>query len=291
MMQTHKLVARPGARVFGLGMGLALADSRTFLTPSDDGANLAHDLLEHQNGTRAIGTTHDELVALGAFWFVRGQFRQFNSGDQHSAAKILQGWSDAVRTQVEVTLASGMRARPAKWRDVVGDERELPGEFETPLQAVCEHTAKSSACFGPILRARMPDILHYLRLGARLASERYASADAANKMFWDITTATKDACVSAAPGHEYWLSFDDKSVNLRRLDSTLPKPYIHVHDEFTYTGTSVTVDETKAGMTATEVNMIQSQKRVNVHNIPRAKVHGPQHAQRNVYKEARYAKS
>jgi hypothetical protein len=43
------------------------------INPAQSGLLVAHDLLEHVNGTAHIGTIDDELEALGGIWFVRGQ--------------------------------------------------------------------------------------------------------------------------------------------------------------------------------------------------------------------------
>lgn len=43
---------------------------------ANDGVLVAHDLLEHINGLTKIGSLDDELEALGAIWFIRGQHGQ-----------------------------------------------------------------------------------------------------------------------------------------------------------------------------------------------------------------------
>lgn len=47
-----------------------------------EGMLIAHDIIEHQNGPRAIGGMADEFEALGAMWYVRGENYQwsFNTG-------------------------------------------------------------------------------------------------------------------------------------------------------------------------------------------------------------------
>ena len=52
-----------------------------------DGLTIAHDIVEHVNGIKEIGSIDDELEALGAIWFARGQFadlRRNGTGSAHT---------------------------------------------------------------------------------------------------------------------------------------------------------------------------------------------------------------
>lgn len=75
---------------------------------SNDGVMIAHYLIEHVNGIKKIGAIKDELQALGAMWFTRGQWGDVNQlykpsyishrsiGDDLSrlAVKFLEEYSD-----------------------------------------------------------------------------------------------------------------------------------------------------------------------------------------------------
>lgn len=55
-------------------LGLIVAGTRGENIFADTiGDLIAHDIVEHQNGFAAIGCPADEMEALGALWFVRGQ--------------------------------------------------------------------------------------------------------------------------------------------------------------------------------------------------------------------------
>jgi hypothetical protein len=56
-----------------LGLGIAGMPRDETTNAAHDGLTIAHDLLEHVNGPERIGTISDELEALGAIWYVRGQ--------------------------------------------------------------------------------------------------------------------------------------------------------------------------------------------------------------------------
>lgn len=71
-------------------VGLILDDMRRFdfTTAANEGRLIAHDLLEHQQGARAIGSLDDELIALGGVWYIRGQFSDLSRdgfGSRYSA--------------------------------------------------------------------------------------------------------------------------------------------------------------------------------------------------------------
>ncbi|MGE3645673.1 MAG: hypothetical protein AB7F96_17655 [Beijerinckiaceae bacterium] len=53
------------------GLGLEGSTAYDGFMACRDGSTIAHDLVEHVNGHKAIGPIADELQALGAVWFVR----------------------------------------------------------------------------------------------------------------------------------------------------------------------------------------------------------------------------
>jgi len=62
--------------------GLMCKDVRVIDAPmvAVTGSTIAHDIIEHQNGLRAIGSIGDELEALGGLWFCRGQLCDLGNG-------------------------------------------------------------------------------------------------------------------------------------------------------------------------------------------------------------------
>jgi len=70
-------------------LGLIIEGTRLMDYPmvANDGLLVAHDLIEHQQGIHKIGSIGDELLALGAIWYVRGQhsdLRRGGTGSMHS---------------------------------------------------------------------------------------------------------------------------------------------------------------------------------------------------------------
>jgi len=61
---------------------------------SDEGELIAHDLVEHQQGVKSIGSVGDELIALGGVWKVRGYSGMLGMNSRYSPEENLS--SDVV---------------------------------------------------------------------------------------------------------------------------------------------------------------------------------------------------
>lgn len=162
------------------------------------GLVLAHDLIEHQNGVRAIGGEHgidDELEALGAVWAIRGQFddlRRDGVGSRYSAAENLS--SDFVRMFGEHCAGAYVgpcpRTRPC---DLDADfirvldiaARDWPGDSHQP-----HVDAKRWPHYRRVALARM-------RIGYRKALRRFGSMLRANALLWAVADAV-DPCARHA---------------------------------------------------------------------------------------------
>lgn len=66
--------------------GLAIKGTSQFegFAADRDGILIPHDLLEHQNGLKNMGTVWDELEALGGIWQVRGRWGDMVVRNAHS---------------------------------------------------------------------------------------------------------------------------------------------------------------------------------------------------------------
>jgi hypothetical protein len=82
-MTSIKLIAKEDYSPLGLGLMPEVILHKD-LNVASSGMLLAHDILEHQNGLKAIGSISDELQALGGIWFVRGRNGYLTPGNMHS---------------------------------------------------------------------------------------------------------------------------------------------------------------------------------------------------------------
>lgn len=49
-------------------------------TITREGYIIAHDLLDHVTGFESMGSINDELIAMGALWFIRGEYDEMRRG-------------------------------------------------------------------------------------------------------------------------------------------------------------------------------------------------------------------
>lgn len=212
-MKRVRLVTKEDPETGSMGLvlkGLHISDQPFVAT---DGLQIAHDLLEHQNGQDAIGGIADEMQALGAIWYVRGQFgalRLDGAGSRYSVEENIA--SDFVRM----------------FRDHCYGQ---PLELATPRVHRCNNIAE--AAFGAILdcvkrdalseidaedhkaahrqlRPYLHAALRHMRAGYRKAARRFkGDAQATNNLFWSIAKAIDPyAKHPEYEGQEFELSYD-----------------------------------------------------------------------------------
>ena len=192
-------------------IGLMLNDVPFFSYPmvATSGALIAHDILEHQNGLKKIGSVGDELEALGGIWFVRGQHGELhrNIRSIHTpqddlasdVANLYEIWSNGVPLRVEVkeTRATDQDADLKDIIKIAGENMDV--ENRDSWKEFAQIT------------------LHLLRTGYNKAQARFKRNFKnchrpdyqANTLFWEIAAAV-DECFKydeLYEGQEYRLSY------------------------------------------------------------------------------------
>lgn len=152
-----------------------------------DGYNIAHDIVEHVNGTERIGEIADELVALGAMWYVRGRWgdlRRDGAGSMHSPESHLA--ADVTRMQEDMENGTPL------WLPHL-PSRQLPmtraSEADPAIDSIMrEAEVSEDSEYGRAVRALM-------RTGYSKAKRKYESRGRffANSLFWGIQEAVADA--------------------------------------------------------------------------------------------------
>lgn len=87
MKKTIRLVTRVDAVSGELGLVNKELSNLEMPMVDYDGYQIAHDICEHVNGIKSIGTIEDELEALAGIWWTRGQWGQLRRdrlGSAHS---------------------------------------------------------------------------------------------------------------------------------------------------------------------------------------------------------------
>jgi hypothetical protein len=190
-MRTVYLVAREDE--FDRAPGLQLRDMpQSDGAMSDrDGTLTAHDVLEHVNGAEHIGSIDDELEALGAAWYTRGQHGGFDKRrasyfpPAYHLASDLSRMGREFHDGADVDVEAIPRTRAcdadadiddviARARDMLRDE--LRGE---------EQDSDRLELYWRAARARM-------RIGYRKAARKYRGCDEW-RLFWTVADAVADA--------------------------------------------------------------------------------------------------
>lgn len=294
-MQTIKLVSRQEKSAFA-SWGLVAEGLKEWLDPATNGSVIAHDLLEHPTGAAGIGTVHDELMALGGAWYVRGQNGAVHGRTVHWSSEPVEAFAREVARQIGITIERGAALflgygkKPAKWRAVSDEEREVnSGICDGQLNRIADHAASRAGFMVPheYVAAHANDALHYLRKGARIASERHGNAKRACELFWNVAEAVEPMIKYAAKGAEFALHIDGTTAACVQTAKPEGPTYVRgVHDEvFMLDAVKAIIDEGRKAQKAI-MNQMKANERFNAYN---AKMYGPAHSQRNVYKEARYA--
>jgi hypothetical protein len=179
------------------GLGVKGGDDERMFAPRD-GRTLAHDIMEHVNGPGLIGNPEDEIEALGAVWYIRGQFsdmsrgqRFFNQSPHDSTANDILGVAHDAAYSSDWT-GKKRRPRPCKadddFRDILQTVREkLPQELDLgdPLDGNAFCRAFPSLC------------LSLLRIGYHKAERKYPDARKANSLFWRLAETLDGPCKAA----------------------------------------------------------------------------------------------
>jgi hypothetical protein len=181
------------------------------------GQGIAHDLLEHVNGPGEIGGINDEMEALGAIWYVRGQFGKLNSkgygsiytAEQSLASDVTRMFRDYVDGGQYVSLDS-RSTRRLNDRDAENSLQQVLRDADASYMGEIEAEDKSRAeCAWPAYRA---ECLNRMRTGWRKAARKYPIAGEVNDLFWQIERVIDKAGKPEAAGFEYVLAYGPRGV-------------------------------------------------------------------------------
>lgn len=192
----------PGLAVRGVHRGEGFMADR-------EGRLVAHDILEHQNGAKEIGSVWDELEALGGAWFVRGQNGDmvrngptYHRPEVHIASDIERMFTDCSWSQEGYSPAAkgGLRAgrEDDAFREIIEiAERNIRAEFRSSGDDLEEAA----------LKAYLTEALQRLRIGYRKAAKRFRCKWHALETFRAIRDALRPVAKHCEEGREYVLHY------------------------------------------------------------------------------------
>jgi|SRR5690606_26270207 len=175
---------------------------------------ISHDILEHINGAKNIGSVYDECIALGVTWYIRGQFGIFDRQQSyHSPHEILAGdLSRMFQTELyEKTLTSSL------------DKVRIDNEFQEDFQSIGEHAKKQiiSELEYSDEPANMGEIdlyisrsLKAMTLGLRKARRRYKDPYMAHELFFAIADAVKNCASIEYEGQRFAVYYNFQNIQV-----------------------------------------------------------------------------
>ena len=195
-------------------IGLILADmpQNDDTNAASEGLLIAHDILEHQNGAKCIGTIDDELEALGGLWYVRGQHGELRRDGRGSMHNVHENIASDLARMFRDHLCGHYVGKAPKTKACEADT-----DFQEIINYALEQIPQeldSEELQNPELYKLRDDYikvcLSRLRIGYRKAFRKYNKHGRffANDLFWAITKATDNYCKHAEyPEAEYALTF------------------------------------------------------------------------------------
>lgn len=198
-------------------LGLILDGIRMLNTPmvSLSGMGIAHDIMEHQNGTRAIGSVGDEVEALGGMWFVRGE--QNDTRMEENGIYRRTDMVDTVAGDLAHLCSIFMRGVPLRVAVPATRKHHCDAKFDASIaEGKMVYMNDYSNEFKNVDKNRVNAFFEYakhlLRTGYRKASVRFnQNNDEANAQFWAIATAVNDvlAYEGDIEGQQFVLGYGD----------------------------------------------------------------------------------
>jgi len=162
---------------------------------ANEGHLIAHDLLEHVNGVQHIGGIGDELEALGACWFIRGQFNDLSRksyGSNYSPEENIA--ADIVNMGVKFIHGARFDKPVPNTRKSDKDDsfeimievarKRIPREMDS-----YDNDEDNEADYTSRLNEYLRGVTHFLRTGYRKAVRKYKIPHGVNTMFWTIAEA------------------------------------------------------------------------------------------------------
>jgi hypothetical protein len=183
-----------------------------------EGTLLAHDLLEHQNGPREIGSVWDELEALGAIWQVRGRHGYLRPNAFHpphvdiasDLDRMLPEFISCHRYGGPGPLTAGTRPHihDADFLATIEEARaSIPKNHERD-----HYTQEDVDVFMELALRRM-------RIGFRKAERRFGTGYAGLALFQAVQKATSRAVSDIqCGGQRFRLSYGNGKAHICELD-------------------------------------------------------------------------
>lgn len=223
-MKTVMLTARIDNVTGSLGLacnGLPDLDDDAMTTLS--GVVIAHDLIEHVNGVKHIGTIHDELQALGAVWFVRGQWGDLTRHARNGGTPYEILGRDVemlaikhVHNPVEILRTGGRKRVDHIQNNLLECINEARKAVKMHRYDAFSGISNTSEAIDALLEDFYEAAAKLMRQGYDKAARKYETGLHANTLFWSIVEAVEAERLieeNLEEGARYRLRYDQTGNN------------------------------------------------------------------------------
>lgn len=223
---THKRLRAVEDEEYG-GLGLKFVEPHKFCNGRftiQTGLVLAHDIIEHQQGTAKIGSIGDEMIALGGICYSRGQWGDLNRNGAGGFFSTEESIASDIHNMAGLYFNNNIPFR----QKLVRSRKSDPTNFvDYVIEAARENWDKSFDRWEGYSEPNQEQIDTYLEAcriymvhGAKLADRRFGSGVLANDMFWEIERNTSGLIQQLEyEGQEFILSYDfNKNIQFREAE-------------------------------------------------------------------------
>lgn len=188
-----------------------------------EGLLIAHDLLEHVRGVKAIGSVGDELLALGGVWFVRGEYGTIRQNSMSRYTPHQNIAADIVN--LGRIYFSGIPYRVPVPRTL---SHSLDSDFEEILREAKKDLiveVEDLEITNEQIKQYLHDCLHFLRRGYNLANKKYKKNQfAASQLFWNIAESVDEVIKYIEfEGQQFKLKYSLKDYDLVQCTEYYPQ--------------------------------------------------------------------
>lgn len=215
-MTSIKLLSKEDNETGLLGLIVDGMKVTNYPSVSTEGRLIAHDILEHQNGIKSIGSIGDELEALGGVWYVRGKNGYLSLNSNYSPEENIA--SDVSNMAIMVFNNVPIRANKVEtkkhyeddsFKEIIKLSKEM---YKKEIKCQLEENQEYDS-----LEEYFEQCLHLMRTGYRKAEKRFKNKCAIS-MFGYIEEAVDDIINEVEyEGQEFILTYNSSYASCKEI--------------------------------------------------------------------------
>jgi len=220
-MKTVILVSGKDDETGTLGLMIKGTQFNQNMFAASEGSLIAHDLIEHQNGSDQIGSIDDELEALGGIWYVRGQHGELQRNGYSNYTPEQNIAYDITRMFRDYFYGQYVNMNFNKGKNPVTDDESLKEIISQAKFQESEFDQDNDDLDGIEIKFKefLKIALQRMRIGYSKARRKYERKGrfVANNIFWNISDAVQKYCKPEYEGIEFKLSYNKDIARVEEI--------------------------------------------------------------------------